>query len=301
MELYYKKVEQVLDGFPLDCRYNYDANKESVKINFVAPIVDKLYGTYNNEDNIIDVYKEDALVHELFHMSFRDPNKANQKIYEDEDIKYSNGIAFSFMSDDEKIVYGKGIVEGFVDYLLKKTGDNKKSFQYFFIDLLISIYGEDILEYAFRNDPVGFYSDKRFVDIHKFSRGLDKLYSEQQAIKLLSQFRKSYDNVFENGTIEEKQKCSKLIFEIRYNMKNAIIEMFNLIISEYNGCEESKISYIEFYKKLEEFFVDEDYSFIFYLDDKYLSMKDELEMIMRKFKNKNTLIRKINRVFKKKC
>ena len=58
---------------------------------------------------------------------------------------------------------------------------------------------------------------------------------------------------------------------------------------------------MDFYNKLGEFFVDEDYSFIFYLDDNYLSMKDELEKIIKTFKSKNVFIRKINRVLKKKC
>lgn len=302
MYTYFQKVEEVLSQFSGDCRHNYDLNKKTLKVNFQTPIMDKLYGTYDNEENEIELYKEDALLHELFHMSFRAPSKVNQKIYEDEDIMYSNGIAFSFICNDKKVVYGKGIVEGFVEYLFRKIENNdKKSFQYFFVDLLISIYGEDILEYAFKNDPVGFYSDKRFVDIHKFSRGLDELYSAQQVIKLITQFRSAYENIFDNGTLEEKQECSKLIFEIRYNIKNAIIEMFKLIINEFENCKESKICYMDFYNKLGEFFVDEDYSFIFYLDDNYLSMKDELEKIIKTFKSKNVFIRKINRVLKKKC
>lgn len=296
MDTYFEKVEKVLSKFPLDCRKNYDENKQTLKINLSKPIMNKLYGTYDHEENIIDLYLEDALPHELFHMAFRDGNKVGLKIWEDEDMVYENGVSFSFMCNGSKVIYGRGITEGFAEWLARLCTDYKgKSFQYYFMDLLISIYGEDIIEYALRNDTVGFYGDERFHDIHKFSRELDELENYTKGISLISEFRDIYNGIFENGSIEDKQRCAKLITEVRFGIKNSLVELFKLILLEYEYCDSPKISFNEFYNKLEVFLINSDYSFIFYLDDKCFSVKKEIEDMIKIFYRKNKIFRRIKK------
>jgi len=296
MDTYFEKVEQVLLRFPLDCRRNYDGNKQTLKIICHEPVMNTVYGTYDHEKNIIDLYRKDALPHELFHMAFRDDSKVGKKIWEDEDMVYENGVSFSFMCNGNKVIYGKGATEGFAEWLSRLCGSCKgKSFQYYFIDLLISIYGEDIIEYALRNDTVGFFSYYRFHDIHKFVRELDELDNFSRGIKLISEFRDVYNDVFENGSIEAKQRCAKLIAEVRFGIKNSLVELFKLILLEYECCDSPKINFNEFCNKLEDFLINSDYSFIFYLDDKCFSIKKEIEDMIKVFYRKNKIFRRIKK------
>lgn len=113
----YKKVEEVLNSFPEECRKNYYENKKTLKIEKMEIDVPNINGNYDHEQNVIELKKDGALPHELFHMSFRDKDKVDKKLFDDSEFIYSNGIAYKYMIDDKLHFTGKGLVEGFVEYL----------------------------------------------------------------------------------------------------------------------------------------------------------------------------------------
>ena len=132
------EVEKVLEKYPIEYRKNYYINKDSVTV--IEKQMELAGGTYDNEENIIEYSNTDALIHELFHMAFRDKDKVNKKVFEDEEIYYSNGV--SFKVNKEMTKKGHGITEGFCEYLCQKIKNKKSTFNYYFVDLLISIYSE---------------------------------------------------------------------------------------------------------------------------------------------------------------
>ena len=294
MDTYFTLVEEVLSNFPLECRKNYYENKKILKINMEETVCEKIYGDYDHDENIITLYRIEALPHELFHMAFRDSKKVNRKIYDDCDMVYGNGVSFSTYCNEKKIIMAKGFTEGFAEYLSRKCSVYEgKTYQYYFVDLLISIYGEDIVEYPLRNDPVGFFADSRFLDISKINIALDKLDTASSGIILVSTFKDTINDVFKDGSVEDKTTFSKLIVSVRTDFKDSIVELFELMIDEYNHCKCPKISKEEFYQKMNMFLTDSRYSIAFVLDDKYFSISDELKMMFKKFRRKNK-IRKRN-------
>ena len=293
MDTYFTLVEEVLSSFPLECRKNYYENKNSLKINIEDSISDKIYGDYDHYKNIITLYRIEALPHELFHMAFRDGKKVNRKIYDDCDMVYGNGVSFSTYCNEKKIIMAKGFTEGFAEYLSRKCSICEgKTYQYYFVDLLVSIYGEEIVEYPLRNDSVGFFADSRFLDISKINIALDKLDTACSGIILVSTFRDTINDVFKDGSVDDKTTFSKLIVSVRTDFKDSIVELFKLMIDEYNHCKCPKISKEEFYQKMNMFLTDSRYSPAFVLDDKYFCVKDELNSIFKKFYRKNRLLRR---------
>lgn len=290
MDTYFALVEEVLSNFPLECRKNYYENKNSLKINIEDSISDKIYGDYDHYENIITLYRIEALPHELFHMAFREGNKVDKKI---DGFVYNNGVSFSIENNGRKIIHAQGLNEGFAEYLSRKCSlCEGKIYQYYFVDLLISIYGEDIIQYALKNDPLGMFEDKRFKDIHMINLVLDKLDNACSGIIYFSNYRNEINNIFKNGTDDEKREYSILLLETKTDFKDSIVELFKLMIDEYNHCKCPKISKEEFYQKMNMFLTDSRYSPAFVLDDKYFSVKDELNSIFKKFYRKNRLLRR---------
>lgn len=285
---YFKLVENVLEKFPSDCRENYYENKKSVVIETKEKYLKSIYGDYDHEKNEITLYDESALPHEAFHMGFRDKDKVNKKIYEDKDIHYENGISYSFIQNSKKIICGKGLTEGFAECLSRKCGLLKGQDLYcYFTDLLISIYGEDIIYYVLKNDPVGFYSDCRFFDIFSYSNQLDYLKDFDDAIKIIANCKETFTNIFNSDDEKEKQKVTQNIYEIREGFKKSIIELFKLIIDEYINCSNPKIEKEQFIDKLLLFINTEEKNKYFIFDDSTVSLKKELKKIIKSFGRKN--------------
>ena len=156
----YKLVEDVLKDFPKEYRKNYEDNKQDVIIKKENTVINKHFGKYNHDENIITIYNEESLPYELFHMAFRDRNRLNQELFND-DFVYDNGVIYYDVLKEQ--TNGAGLNEGFAEYLSRKCCSLKgHNLEYYFVNLLIQIYGEDILKYPLNNDSFKFYIDNRF-------------------------------------------------------------------------------------------------------------------------------------------
>lgn len=287
-DYYFELVERVLEKFPSECEKNYYENKKSVIIESKEKYIKSIYGDYDHEKNEINLYQESALTHEAFHMAFRDKDKVNKKVYEDKYIYYENGISYSIIKNGKKNIRGKGLTEGFAEYLSRKCGVIKgQDIFYFFTNLLILIYGEDIIYYALKNDPVGFYSDSRFFDIFEYSNQLDYLIDCTDTIKIIANCKETFTNIFNSDDEEEKQKVAQNIYEIREGFKKSIIELFKLIIDEYINCSNPKIEKEQFIDKLLLFINNEENVKYFIFDDSSVSLKKELKKIIKSFVRKS--------------
>ena len=116
-EKYFEMVENVLQSFPVEYSKNYFTNKENLRIEYKEEGIGSLGAIYDHNENYIHIYKTDSLVHELFHMSFRDKDKVNQRIFEYKDIFYDNGIVVKKYYNNIIIRFNKGINVGFAEYL----------------------------------------------------------------------------------------------------------------------------------------------------------------------------------------
>lgn len=293
-EYYFEIVEKVLKEFPLECSRNYYDNKDEVTIIEKEIIVDSLYGNYNNENNSINIYFEESLPHELFHMAFRDKRKVGKKVWPDDEVFYSNGVSFEKINDGHKIFYQQGLTEGFAEYLNRKCCNNYgQEFNYFFIDLLISIYGEEILKYPLQNNPKGFLLDERFYDIFSFSKSLDSLEESKQVIQLISSCKDTFEKILKIGTKGDCRSVLKIMDNTKENFRLSIISCFKNIINEYDNCKKPNIIREEFAKKMELFLLDSSYKMAFVFDDKKISVKDNVKILIDNFKKDNRDIKNI--------
>jgi len=293
VQKYYKMVEKILQNYPEEWIKNYYINKQDLVIVFADEISELASGMYDNEKNTIKLCNIEALPHELFHMAFRDKTKINKKIMPNGDMYYGNGVSGKIIKDGKKMSVNKGMTEGYIGYLLKKCGIFKgKSFYYFFVDLLISIYGEEILKYPFLNDPIGLLEDERFNDIANFYTQFNKLKEYSDSIILVVNCKSSFDKLFESDDIEMQEKTIKTMETTMINFKKSIISLFEIIINEYKNCDKPNISKNEFIKKLEEFLKDFEYEAAFGFDDDEFSVKENTINIIDEFKNDKHLIKK---------
>lgn len=287
-EEYYKKVEQILNSFPKKYQRNYYENKKDLIIK-EEPIRKREFANYDNLKNEITLYKKNALPHELFHMAFRDRNKVGKKLLEDDDTLYGNGVAHEFELNGKIMIGGKAITEGFAEYLSRKCdGEKGHLIEYFFADLLISIYGEEIIKYALDNNPLGFYEDERFFDITLFCNTLDLFQSFSDGVKIVNDCKENLKKVLSSGNDMEKLDISKIISEIRNGLKQSIVELFRLIISEYENCNNPKISKEDFESKLLSFLKKEDYKMYLIMDDNELSIEKEIKNMVKNISNDYT-------------
>lgn len=282
IEKYYTVVESVLKNYPKEYMSNYIKNKKTVKINYEESIVKTVTGSYDNELNEIFYSQEASLPHELFHMSFRDEEKVEKKIFEDSCKFYSNGVSFYEYIDGNKITYAEGVTEGFAEWLSKKCISGKgRILEAFFIDLLISIYGEEIIKYPLNNDPIGFIEDERFFDILNFIAVLDILCDAKDSISLMVSFK----DIFEKPP-ESKEEAKEIFFHIkriRNRYKKSIIKLFQSIINEFINCKIPNINKQDFINKLLVFLNDSTYLIAFVFDDLECSVKNEVKSIIDNF------------------
>ena len=285
IEEYYRKVEEVLKSFPEECQKNYYENKKTLKIDRMEIDVPNITGDYDHEANVIEYKKEESIPHELFHMSFRDKDKVGKKLFPDNEFIYSNGIAYKYMIEDELQITGKGLVEGFAEYLSRKCCPYiGHQYLYFFTDLLVSIHGEDIVNYPLKNDVKGFYEDSRFFDIFEVVRALDEVEMQVGILKRIFNDRKIIEKYMEVATHEEKLSLSRAIVNSRVGFQKSIIDAYKVIIDEFENSLNPQISKEDFIIKLTEFLNNPDYNLVLMFDKYGFSLSDEIKSIIDHFK-----------------
>lgn len=244
----YENTEKVLERFPSSWHKNYYQNKEDLVFNHEKNSSDFRFADYNNEENIITVYGNnyEAIYHELFHMAFRDREKVN-KLFTNNTL-FGNGVCFR--NRDNKQKYLEGFVEGFAEYLSRFcTNAYGHTIEFFFVDLLIAIYGEEILEYSLKNDPEGFITDERFHNIMGIGANLDSYTYAADEIKIMLNFRELLDTSIDN----DSSNCHLILNHMRKIMElynSSIINSFNSLIEEFRACNNPKISKIAYIDKL---------------------------------------------------
>lgn len=231
-------------------------------------VIKSIAADYSHEDNVITIYgnHRDSIVHELFHMSFRDKEKVGKEI--EKGIIYGNGICFKDIKNDRKHL--NGLTEGFAEYLTRlclSTGRGNHV-EYFFIDLLISIYGEDILEYSFLNDPLGFIMDKRFYNIVNFSKSLDNYYLSTQNIMVASFMKETLENEMQENEVARKEIIDCIGRTIN-RLNEALPRLFESIIEEFFSCENCRLEKDLFISKLSSFLLNKNYASIFVFDEDF--------------------------------
>lgn len=280
-------VEKLLESYPVEWRRNYYNNKKTLKINKIDEldsILDTVQGTYDEEKNLITLYSDTAIIHELFHSCFRDGEKLNKQIKEKSSYCYCNGIAMK--NKTTNIKFGVALTEGFVEYVSRKISGSKGcEFEYFIVDLLISIYGEDILKYPFTNDVSEFYEDERFYKIVELMIATDLCYIYWEYIKSnLKLANKIIETKIETKDIDDK--LNKIMIDIKKMMKKfyiQIIECIKIIIQEYKKSKYQMIEKNDFILKIKQFLVNPDYQVIATLlsFDKY-DLNKEVQKILKK-------------------
>lgn len=254
-------VEKLLESYPVRWRRNYYNNKKTLKINKLDSILGTVYGEYNEEKNLITLYNDTALIHELFHSCFRDGEKLNKQV---DEFYYSNGITMK--NKNNNIKYGVALTEGFVEYLSRKISISKGyDFEYFIVDLLISIYGEDILKYPFTNDVIGFYEDERFYKIVDLLLNLDLYQTYYRTIKEYIEYSEIIIEKKDKKTDKGIKLVKEIMDEINKMIKelyNSIIKCINLIIREYKNCKCPMIEKEDFVLKLRQYLVNPDYQVV---------------------------------------
>lgn len=279
IEKAYNDLENIIKLFPKDCQKNYFENKKDLKIIFDDVILESISGTYYHEENIITIYNISAIHHELFHMAARDRTKLNKKVFIDSNYLYHNGI--SYRINDTIIL--KGITEGFIEYLTRKCIESKShQLSYYFVDLLISIYGEEIIHYVLKNEPIDFYENEMFYDINLFAKYMYRLEIALAYMEFLSNDKKIIEQAFVTNNIKKLQEIEKKINKCMESFKTSIIGLFKIIIDEFKHCSYRKICKNDFISKLNLFLLDSDYVFVFLLDN---HIKPEIETIIQDFNN----------------
>lgn len=271
----YQLVEKVLSKYPISWQKNYYQNKKNLIVVYEESEVKSVSADYNHEKNIITIYdsKEEFSAHELFHMAFRDEDKVEKRITKK--AIYSNGV--SFENPENEIIYLKGVTEGFAEFLSRYCKLSKgHTIEYFFIDLLISIYGEEILEYPFQNDPMGFLMDNSFFDIVTFSKNLDCYYKSTEVIQIINAMRSELEQQMMNDE-DAKNTILNCMEKNMESFNKSIIATFDSIIAEYVSSKEPRIKKELFIKKVSSFLTNPDYAIAFSLNEHKFGVKKSLQ------------------------
>ena len=283
----YKKefelVEKVLDLYPEEWSRNYYQNKQTLIIKDKTNeecIIKSINGQYDEDDNVIEIFDHKSISHELFHTSFRDEEKTNKKLDKLEDLLISNGVAYKKITEERICYSGRALTEGFVEYLNRKITNSKShSFEYFIVDLLISIYGEEILKYPLTNDPYGFYTDTRFYNIIQLRLALDQYY---YCVKFIWNVNYLIEPIFEQLTQQEQQDIWLEIDKNITNFYNSVIGSIEAIINEYKNCAKPLITKNDLINKLKKFIIDPDYKVNFeFPKAKNYDVEKELQKIIK--------------------
>lgn len=248
-----KNVEEVLLMFPENCRSNFNINLKTLRINEDNSSTNVL-GNYNPLENAIILYDDSSLCHELFHMAFNNASSYGKEV--EEGLYIDNGIALK----SENSIFGHALTEGFTEYLNRKCKSNEaKHFEYYFADLLISIYGEEILEYPLENNPIGFLEYGKFNNIVKYISNLDQLEELFKNVEFIAASRPLIKEATIKGDNAILNDFKELILSTKIGMSSVTLDLFNTIIDEYNSCEKPKIDIETFIEKVESFCQDKDY------------------------------------------
>lgn len=283
---YFEKVESIISSFPKECQRNYFENKKTLKIKYANQINPSLKGNYNSQENTMTIYDISSTPHELFHMAFTNREKQNQELYSKSDLYYDSGLAFK----SKNITLGKGITEGFAEYLGRKCTDIKsKDFDYYFANLLISIYGEEIINFALKNDPLGFYENEMFHDVFEYANNLDYLDESINNIIFIASGKNIITEVFDKKDEDYKLDWAEFIKFTKDTFHKSIINLFKSIINEYQNCPNPKISTNEFISLLNDFLTEPCYQIAFKLDRENI-LEKELRKIINEF-NKDKKIK----------
>jgi len=279
MEEVFEKVENILRNYPSEFSKNYFDNKKTVKIKEEKQVIKNNCGYYDNDKNEIGYSNFETLPHELFHMAFRCKDNLGNKIAEDIELYYGNGVSFIGYINDEPQYYHLALTEGFAEYLSRKCSIFKgHAFNYYFTNLLIFIYGEDILKYPFTNDPHGLIMDDRFFDIIEYSKQLEALYDATKAYNILDMTKDFFSD------IKDKEQLIFIYQRTKSNYTSSIINLFKCIINEYINYPKN-LNKEQFIAMLEDFLENPDYDNAFAFDDEY-NVKDELISLINEFKKK---------------
>lgn len=275
-------VERVLEFYPIEWRKNYYNNKKNLKIDKKNEpyFLQNIYGCYDENKNTIEIYDDNSIIHELFHTCFRDKEKLQKKIFDDENFYYSSGVSYKIYRPGKTIYSGMALTEGFVEYLSRKVCSFKgHNFEYFIVDLLISIYGEDILEYPFTNNILGFYSDKRFFDITNLKINLDQYKECVDCIKLIAKLGSS---IMEKSDDYKRKQMIQMMEKIKLDFYNSVVNCIDIIVNEYKNCEHPIIDKKRFVLKINDFIVNYDYTTIINFFDYKEDLEKKFQKIIRK-------------------
>ncbi len=279
-----ESVDNLINTFPEELRKNYYANKQSITIETKSKPAKDISTKYDNRNNVIFKYPNGSLYNELFYMAFRDQKKVNQHPWQDPNFYYDNGIAVTENNAGKAIFHGRGLNEGFAEYLSRKCTDKKNHFlNYYFTDLLISIYGEEILNYPLKNDPEGLFSDERFSNIYNIYKTLDEVNNAESTMLMIARNHDKLKKITLQDR-ETKETIVNLVDGVKNNFKTSIINLFNLMINEYENSQSRSVDNEHFIKKLEEFVSNDDYKLAFTFDKDGLSVKDEVNKIIENYK-----------------
>lgn len=281
---YYEIVENKLNEFPVECRKNYYDNKKDITIHYKQNNKKKKEIIYSYKNNKISVYKEDNLIQALFYMSFRDREKVGQTILQDLDIDilYDNGVACR----KGGIIRNKGLTQGFAEYLANScTKKEPSTINGYFVDLLISIYGEDIIRYPLLNNPVDFFTDKRFFEIFKFCDQLDIFNTCKINMGLVNDYRDEYIEILNNEEKTTIEEMYKILENTISEYKISIVRLFECIINEYKNCNNSNIEFDVFIEKLENFVSRQEFISAFTYDNEEYSVRENIVQLIDSLKN----------------
>lgn len=271
------KVEEILSKFPERCRNNFYLNLKTLKINEEHSNTNVL-GNYNPLTNTITLYDDTSLHHELFHMAFHNPNNYGKEVG---DKEYTdNGISLK----QGNIIFGHALTEGFAEYLNRKCKSNKgKHFEYYFADLLISIYGEEILEYPLENNPIDFLENEKFNNILEYINNLDQLEELFTNVKFIAASETVIKEIINKKDNDIINNFKELIYSTKIGIPSITLKLFNIIITEFNSYQNPNISSKKFIEKIEEFCYNEDYIAVFRLSSNN-TLKNEILNLRTKIK-----------------
>lgn len=280
----YEIVENALSKFPVEYSKNYYDNKKDIIIHYKKED-DQLGILYSYKDNEISVYKEEDLIKALFYMAFRNRENISKKVLLDigldVDILCDNGVAYRKGNN----IRNKGLTQGFADYLTNIcTNKQPSTINGYFVDLLISIYGEDILMYPLLNDPLGFYLDVRFTDIIKFCDQLDIYNDCKMNMLIVSNYRDEYIEILNNEKRSTIEKMYALFEKTINEYRTSIVCLFECIINEYKNYGSVNIDVNTFIGKLEEFISNPSFLVAFGYDNEEYSVKEHITQLIASFK-----------------
>ena len=206
-------------------------------------------------------------------MSFNNSNLYNKEI--EKGYFIDNGISLKSKNG----ILGHALTEGFAEYLSRKCKKNKgRNFEFYFSNLLILIYGEEILEYALENDPIGFISEEKFNNIVEYMYNLDQLEELLNNIIFITKSVEILKIAVEKKDNNMINKYEELISLTKDGIPIVILNLFNNIVDEYNFCDKPKVSKDVFIKNINDFFQCEDYNAVFRLCDS-IDLKNKIKNV----------------------